>query len=206
MSHLLFLHSPITCTTPPSRHWNAACYVVRYLLASADFGLIYVKGDIGLKGYGDADHAGCTDTRRSTGGSLFTVAGAAVCWSSRLQNVVALSTTEAEIMAASDTAREAAWLKKLFVDLHFTVGAVPIMCDNQTTIGHITGTTGARRTKYIDTHYHFAQDAHDNKLVTFAYIPTTDNVADIFTKALPTPAHSSHRAAMGVAVARTAPR
>ncbi|KAH9725675.1 Integrase catalytic domain-containing protein [Citrus sinensis] len=70
-----------------------------------------------VRGYVDSDVAGDLDKRKSTTGYVFTLAGAAVSWVSKLQTVVALSTTEAEYMAATQACKEAIWIQRLLKEL-----------------------------------------------------------------------------------------
>lgn len=63
-----------------------------------------------LVGFCDSDYAANLDTKRSQTGYIFTLFGSAVCWKSSLQNVVALSTTEAEYMALTSVVKESKWL------------------------------------------------------------------------------------------------
>ena len=63
-----------------------------------------------IRGFVDADWAGDLDQRRSTSGYVFNLFGDAVSWMSKKQSIVALSTTEAEYMAATHASKEAFWL------------------------------------------------------------------------------------------------
>ncbi|KAJ9523607.1 hypothetical protein QJQ45_007310 [Haematococcus lacustris] len=90
-------------SSPTKQHWAAACNVLSYLKGTCDHGLLF-GGVTGLQGFSDSDYAGDKDTARSTTGYLFTLNGGAISWSSRLQPTVALSTAEAEYMAASNAA------------------------------------------------------------------------------------------------------
>ena len=81
---------------PGQTHMDAAMHVLRYLQGTKLLGLRYTQDGGGLIGFVDADWAACKDTRKSFGGYLFKLAGAAICWKSKRQNVVALSTAEAE--------------------------------------------------------------------------------------------------------------
>ena len=83
-------------------HWNALIHVVSYIKNTIDYGLTYSRdSDLSPSAYVDADYGGCKDTRRSTSGYVFMMAGGAVSWSSRRQTTVALSTVEAEYVAMS---------------------------------------------------------------------------------------------------------
>ena len=85
---------------PATSHWLAAKGVVRYLSSSAATGITLGPGLNSIVGYTDSDYAGDDDTRRSTTGCIFLLNGGAINWASRLQACVALSTAEAELMAA----------------------------------------------------------------------------------------------------------
>ena len=70
--------------------------------------------------YSDADHGGCKDTGRSTGSYLVKIGTGAVSWSSKLQSIVALSTTEAEYIAAVSAGKEIRWMRNLLYEMGFT--------------------------------------------------------------------------------------
>eukprot|EP00253_Pinus_taeda_P027516 PITA_27516 len=89
-------------------HWVAAKHILRYLQGTVDYGLDYKQGDrVRLVGYTDSDWAGCASDRKSTSGCCFGLGSAVVSWFSRKQQSVALSSTEAEYMAASLASCEA---------------------------------------------------------------------------------------------------
>ena len=121
---------------PRSVHWTAAKHILRYLAGTVDYGLDYRGlGGVSLVGFTDSDWAGCVQDRKSTSGCCFSLGSAAVSWFSRKQKSVALSSAEAEYMAASQATCEALWLRKLLVDL-FDQQLRPtvIYCDNQSCI------------------------------------------------------------------------
>ena len=83
-----------------------------------------------VKGYVDLDFAGDLDKRKSTTGYVFTLAGGAISWLSKLQTVVALSTTEAKYMAATQACKEAIWVKRLMEELGHKQEKIPVYCDS----------------------------------------------------------------------------
>ncbi|CAI7916991.1 unnamed protein product, partial [Closterium sp. NIES-53] len=95
-------------SAPSTQHLNAAKRVLRYLSGSKSFGLFFHGHEHGsvLHGFTDADWAGPLSKRKSTGGYMFVIAGAAISWQSKKQGCVALSSTEAEYMAVTQGARE----------------------------------------------------------------------------------------------------
>ncbi|KAH9800564.1 hypothetical protein KPL71_000708 [Citrus sinensis] len=92
---------------PGGEHWIAVKRILRYIRGTSDVALCYEGSEFTVRGYVDSDFAGDLDKRKSTTGYVFTLAGAAVSWVSKLQTVVALSTTEAEYMAATQACKEA---------------------------------------------------------------------------------------------------
>eukprot|EP00253_Pinus_taeda_P035824 PITA_35824 len=98
---------------------------------------------------------GDLDKRRSTTGYVFTLAGGTISWMSKLQETVALSTTEAKYIAASDAIKEAIWLKGLLDEIGRKQEKVNVLCDSQSAIHLATNPAYHSRTKHIDVRYHF---------------------------------------------------
>ena len=99
-------------------HWVAAKHILRYFHGTVDYGLDYRQGDgVRLAGYTDFDWAGCASDRKSTSGRCFGLGSAVVSWFSQKQQSVALSSVEAEYMAASLASCEAIWLRKMLFGL-----------------------------------------------------------------------------------------
>jgi hypothetical protein len=185
---------------PRSVHWIGAKHVLRYIAGSVDYGLDYVRGDgVSLVGYTDSDWAGCAIDRKSTSGCCFGLGSGLVSWYSRKQKSVALSSAEAEYMAASQASCEAIWLRKLLVGL-FGQELPPtvIHCDNQSCIKLSENPVFHDRSKHIEIRYHFIRDWVQRGAVQLQYIPTDEQVADILTKALPRGKHVYFRDKMGL--------
>ena len=185
---------------PTTVHWNAAMGVLRYLGGTVVYGVCFGgnRDECDLVGYCDADFAGDLDTRRSTTGYVFVYNGGAISWSSRRQQTVAASTTEAEYMAAAAAIKEALWLQKLLNDLLIRTGTIVIRADNQGAIKLLQNPITSMRSKHIDVIYHFARERVARKEVAFAYIRTEQMLADVLTKALPKLKHAFCCAGMGV--------
>eukprot|EP00253_Pinus_taeda_P024605 PITA_24605 len=88
-------------TNPGKRHWHAVKWILRYLKDTSHYCLCFGHDETMLEGFTDADMARDMDTRKSTTGYLYTLGGVAVSWVSRLQRIVALSTTEVEYIATT---------------------------------------------------------------------------------------------------------
>nr|KYP73799.1 Retrovirus-related Pol polyprotein from transposon TNT 1-94 [Cajanus cajan] len=93
-------------SNPGKKHWEAIKWLLRYLKSTSKIALCFSKNDVILEGYSDANLGGCSDTRKSTTGFVFTVGGIVVTWMSQLQKSIALSTTEAEYMAISEAVKK----------------------------------------------------------------------------------------------------
>jgi Reverse transcriptase (RNA-dependent DNA polymerase) len=104
---------------PGREHWMAVKRILRYLKGTATLGIQFggPKATLIVNGYVDADWAGDVESRRSTTGYVFMLAGGPVSWRSRRQQTVALSTMEAEYMALCDATTAAVWLGRLMMDL-----------------------------------------------------------------------------------------
>ena len=98
--------------------------------------------------------------------------------------MVSLSTTESEYIAAATATQEAMWLTKIVHDLDVKL-SLPIVIkeDNQGCI-FLTKDSETRRTKHIDTKWHFIRDCVNEKKVSLQYVPTEHQEADILTKPL----------------------
>ena len=142
-----------------------------------------------LKGFCDSDMAGDVDTRKSTSGYVFTLAGGAVSWCSRLQRIVALSTTEAEYISATEASKEAIWLARLCSEFGLPDKAPVLGCDSQSAICLAKNAMFHARTKHIDVRYHFIREVLDDGLVTLIKVDTSQNPADALTKCLPKAQH-----------------
>eukprot|EP00253_Pinus_taeda_P001923 PITA_01923 len=103
----------------------------------------------------------------------------------RKQKSVALSSSEAEYMAASTTSCEAIWLRKLLVNLFKRkMEATRIMCNNQSCIRFSKNPVFHDQSNHIDIWCHFVRDCVQRGAVQLSYTPTREQVADILTKAL----------------------
>jgi hypothetical protein len=190
-------------SNPGKEHWTAVKRVFRYLRGTSNYGLCY-QGRPGLErmldihGFVDADWAGDLDQRRSTSGYVFSLFGGAVSWMSKRQSVVALSTTEAEYIAATHASKEAVWLQRLCSSMGLVQQAIRIDCDSQSAIFLAKNPAYHSKTKHIDVQYHFVRDMVEAKRVLLVKVDTLKNVADALTKSVSTQKFSWCRETMGV--------
>eukprot|EP00253_Pinus_taeda_P023235 PITA_23235 len=125
---------------------------------------------------------GDLDKRRSTSGYVFTLAGGVISWMSKLQNVVALSTTEAEYIAASHACKEEIWLKGLFGEFGRLQDNIKLFCDSQSAIHLSKNLAYHSKSKYIPIKYHFVRQVITERGVSLEKVHTKENCADMFTK------------------------
>jgi hypothetical protein len=77
-------------SNPRKQHWEAVKWILRYMRETSDMSLYFTGANLKLQGYVDADLAGDVDSQKSTTGFVYTLGGIAMCWTSRLQKIVAL--------------------------------------------------------------------------------------------------------------------
>lgn len=135
---------------PAETHWKAVKHVIAYLYTTRDLWLTIGGQDASIKGFVDADWAS-QDHRRSVSGFAFQMGGRTVTWFSKKQPIVALSSTEAEYIAATHTPKEVHWVRLFLAELNITVEEPIILnCNNQSAITLTKDNIFHTRTKHID--------------------------------------------------------
>lgn len=172
-------------SNPGLNHWNAVKWILRYLAGTKDMGLCYTGAGLQLRGFVDSDMAGDIDGRKSTTGYVFTLGGAAVSWVSRLQKIVAQSTTEAEYVVAAEACKELTWLQNLLSELGHRQANCLLCSDNQSAIHLAKNSAYHSRTKHIDVRYHFIRSMLEEGSFKLEKIHTNKNSADMLTKSVP---------------------
>ena len=193
-------------SNPGKSHVGALKRVLRYLKGSIDFQLTYGAESSGssgsmlaVLGHCDSDWGGSIDDRRSVSGTVFTIAGGAVTWQAQRQKSVALSTVEAEYMAACQAAKDAVWLRAFLVGLGLNASApTSIHCDSQGAIALAKNPEHHQRSKHIDMRYHFVREQVTGGVITLDYTSTSDMVADQLTKPLSRDMHNRCIRGMGL--------
>lgn len=187
-------------TSPKRSHWEAGKRVLRYILGTVDHGIHYKRNvDNVLVGYSDSDWGGNIDDFKSTSGYVFNIGSGAVSWASKKQDVVALSTTEAEYISLSVASCQALWLRNVLHELKCPQEKGTIMfCDNQSSISLSKNPVFHGRSKHINIKYHFIRELIKDGEVYIKYCKTQDQVADVFTKALKTDSFLKMKEKLGV--------
>uniref|UniRef100_A0A2N9GLP2 Gag-Pol polyprotein n=1 Tax=Fagus sylvatica TaxID=28930 RepID=A0A2N9GLP2_FAGSY len=167
---------------PGKEHWSAVKRILRYVKGTSNVALCYGGSDFTVRGYVDSDYAGDLDKSKSTSGYVFTLAGGAVSWVSKLQSIVATSTTEAEYVAATQASKEAIWLQMLLEELGHKQEKIALFCDSQSALHLAKNPAFHSKTKHIRVQYHFVREKVEEGSVDIQKIHTKDNLADMLTK------------------------
>ncbi|XP_035844135.1 secreted RxLR effector protein 161-like [Helianthus annuus] len=187
-----FMEKPKLC------HLQALKQVLRYVKGTVGFGLKYRRGGDGkLLGYSDSGHG--LDDGRSTTGIVFYHSNNLITWASQKQRTVALSSCEAEFMAATSATCQALWLRNLLSDL---TGEAPqqvkLLVDNESAIALMKNPVFHGRSKHIDTKYHFIRECIERGQIQVQHVSGELQKADTLTKALPRIKFGEMRALLGI--------
>ncbi|KAD4385676.1 hypothetical protein E3N88_25845 [Mikania micrantha] len=184
---------------PKESHLKAVKHILRYIKGSLNVGLIYRSGGDGkLVGYSDSSFGTDLTDRKGTTGTVFYMSGNFITWSSQKQRTVALSSCEAEFMAATGAACQALWLGNLTSELTGRKAqCVKLMVDNEAAIQLMKNPVFHGRSKHIDTKYHFIREYVEEGLICVEHVSGTMQWADILSKALPRLKFSEMRNLLG---------
>ena len=188
---------------PLKRHMNAAERVLRYLAGTKELGLIFGREyseqkeqlmEAVVLAFADADWANDKIDRKSIIGWVAKLNGDVISWASKKQRTVAQSSCEAELYAEAAAINEVLWLKGLLAELGLPVEERSLVIgDNQGTIALSKNGVKSERTKHVDVKYHFVTDEINKKTVETKWVPSEEQQADIFTKALARPLFEKFR-------------
>jgi histone deacetylase 1/2 len=175
-----FLHAPTDI------HWMTVKRILRYVRQDTKIGLKFTKcSSMLISGFSDSDWAGSLDDRRSTGGYAIFLGSNLISWSARKQPTVSRSSTEAEYKAIANATAEIMWIQTLLkeIGVHAPTTA-KLWCDNLGAKYLSSNPVFHARTKHIEVDYHFVRERVMRHLLQIDFVPTGDQVADGFTKAI----------------------
>ncbi|KAL0379259.1 UNVERIFIED_CONTAM: Retrovirus-related Pol polyprotein from transposon RE1 [Sesamum radiatum] len=186
--------------SPSQIHYGAAKRILRYFQGTKDFGIWYKStNDAKLVGYTDSDWAGSADDMKSTSGYTFSLGSGIFSWASKKQATVAQSSAEAEYIAAATTSNQATWLRRILEDMgEKQEEPTTIYCDNKSAIAITKNPVQHNRTKHIDIKYNALREATTRGEIELKYCSTEEQLADMFTKALPRDKFEELRTKIGV--------
>jgi hypothetical protein len=142
---------------PHEIHWKAAKRILRYVQGTINYGIHYSTAcTLDLIGYTDSDWAGDSIDRKSTSGYVLNLGSGPICWSSKKQSSIALSSTEAEYRGVVNATIHTIWLQNFLTELGISFHQPTIIwCDNQSTLKVCRDPIQRQRTKHIEIHMHF---------------------------------------------------
>jgi len=122
--------------------------------------------------------------RKSTSGTRQFLGNALISWLCRKQNTIALSTTEAEYVSASNCCSQVLWIRNQLEDFSIRYKNIPILCDNTSAINLSKNPIQHSRSKHIEIKHHFIRDHVNKKEIELIFVDTKNQLVDIFTKPL----------------------
>ena len=172
---------------PKESHLLTVKRIFHYLSRTIDLSLWYPRGThIDLTCYSDANFAGYKVDRKSTSGTCHFLDHSLVSWFSKKQNSVALSTTEAEYIAAGNCCAQALWMKQIVRDYDINLEQIHINCDNTSPINLLKNPIQHSRTKHIEIRHYFLRDHVQKGDIALKFISTKNNLPiflqNLFTK------------------------
>ncbi|GJV92437.1 hypothetical protein Tco_1540250 [Tanacetum coccineum] len=169
--------------TPKVSHLHAVKRIFRYLKHQPKLGLWYPKDSpFHLEAFSDSDYAGDNHDRRSTSGGCQYLGRRLVSWQCKKQTIVAISSTEAEYVAAASCCAQVLWMQNQLLDYGFNFKNTEIHIDNESTICIVRNPVLHSKTKHIQIRHHFIRDCYEQRLINVVKVHTDDNVADLLTK------------------------
>ena len=181
---------------PREVHWKTAIGILEYVFSTSDFGITFQRGSgLELVAFADADYASKATDRRSVSGGAIMCAGACVCWFSRTQKCVTLSTTEAEYVALADTIKEAMFMRYVwsFIFPGFGEVCMTVFEDNEGAKHLAQNPKCTSNSKHIDVRHHFLRELIFKGEFIIAHVETDEQHADFLTKPLNYTAFCYHR-------------
>jgi hypothetical protein len=169
---------------PTDELLEAARGVLYYLHRHRDVGLRFEADSVPLYGMSDSDWA----VKHSTSGAVFMLNHAAISWGSKKQPTVALSSCEAELMAASEACKEAVFIDAYLGELGESNGEpVALHVDNKGARDLAYNPEHHQRVKHIERRHFFIRELVEEMRITVPYVPSAENLGDFFTKPLQGP-------------------
>ncbi|KAD5318046.1 hypothetical protein E3N88_17992 [Mikania micrantha] len=185
---------------PRFTHQQAVKHILRYIKGSINLGIHYPRGGEGTSmGYSDSSYSADQEDGKGTTGVVFYFNNRPITWLSQKQPTVALSSCEAEFMAATSAACQAIWLKGLIAEIIGKEEAqVVIKVDNKSAIALMKNPVFHGRSKHINIRFHYIRECVEKEQIKVEHVSGEEQCADILTKALPKVRFAEMRKMLGV--------
>jgi hypothetical protein len=184
---------------PKVSHLTQVKRILKYVSGTCDYGMMYSHcNDSTLVGYCDADWAGSADDIKSTSGGCFFLGSNLISWFSKKQNSVSLSTAKAEYIADGSSCSQLLWMKQMLKEYNVMQDIMTLYCDNLSAINISKNPVQHSKTKHIDIRHHFIRNLVEGKVVVLEHVTTSEQLADIFTKALDAVQFEKLRGKLGI--------
>ena len=205
-------------SNPAPSHWQATKRVLIYCKSTASHGLRItgtkhqpildetisktLPNNFELFAYSDSDWA-CAHDRSSITGFVIFMNGTPIIWKSGRQPCIALSTTEAELIAASACCQELVWISRIYDQLNdrkeFKNQPISLCMDNMGALALCDDTKKtSRRTKHIEIKHFFVRDLTNSEKIRPIHVASEFNASDILTKPLARPLFVAHKATLNI--------
>ncbi|GJY58258.1 retrotransposon protein, putative, ty1-copia subclass [Tanacetum coccineum] len=190
---------------PGEYHWTAVKNILKYLRNTKDMVLVYKakpEAELKVSCNADASFQTNTDDTKSQTRYVFILNGGAMDWKSAKQSTIAMSSTEAEYIAAAEASMEAVWMKKFIDGLGDVMPSnkrpMEMMCDNEPSIAMANDPKIMKGARHFQRKYHYIHEVIQDSEIILKKVHTYDNVADPFTKPMPYNKHYEHAMAIGI--------
>ena len=191
-------------SNPGMDHWKAAKKVMCYLQRTKGHMLTYRRSDnMEIIGYSDSDFAGRQDSRKSTLGYVFLLAGGAISWRSAKQSLVTSSTMAAEMVAVYEASNEGIWLRNFVTGLRILEGIerpLKLYCDNKAAVMYSNNSRSSVKSKFVDIKYQVVKECVQSGKFAIEHLGTNSMIADPLTKGIVPKVFHEHTARMGISV------
>lgn len=187
-------------SSPTTAHYTLLLQLLHYLHGTISFGLFYPKqNNLTLYGFSDADWGSCLHTRKSISGFCIFLGHSLIFWKSKKQPMVSKSSTESEYRCMAATTSELLWLSYLLQDLKVPIFLpITLFCDNKSAQLLAANPCLLDHSKHFAIDFHFTREKVQQGFLQTVYIPSRSHPADLFTKPLVPPQHSSLSSKLGL--------
>ncbi|GJR58567.1 retrotransposon protein, putative, ty1-copia subclass [Tanacetum coccineum] len=170
------------------------------IMNTKDMVLVYgakPEAELKVSCYADASFQTDKDDTKSQTGYVFVLNGGAVDWKSAKQSTTAMSSTEAEYIAAAEASMEAVWMRKFIDGLGNVMPSnkrpMEMLCDNEPAIAIANDPGILKGARHFQRKYHYIREVIQEREIVLKKVHTDDNVADPFTKPMPFNKHLNTR-------------